>query len=98
MIVIRGGKVYDPIHGLDGKVRDIWVEGERIVAPPVNQGKHSVMNARGLIIAPAGVEIHTHVAGTALNAARLFLQGEREALDCLLPSAEKAAEDYLRLG
>jgi formylmethanofuran dehydrogenase subunit A len=98
MIVIRGGTVYDPLHGVDGEVRDIWLDGERIVDPPLNPEKHAVMDARGSIIAPAGVEIHSHVAGTALNAARLFLQGEPKALHGLLPSARRAAEDYVRLG
>ena len=98
MIVIRGGTVYDPMHGVEGEVCDIWVDGERIVDPPENPGKHTVLDARGMIIAPAGVEIHSHVAGTALNTARLFLQGDPRSLHYLLPSARRAAEGYLRLG
>ena len=31
---IAGGTVYDPANGIDGQVRDIWIAGGKIVAPP----------------------------------------------------------------
>ena len=33
---LTGGKVYDPENGIDGEVRDIFIENGRIVSPPPN--------------------------------------------------------------
>ena len=30
---LAGGRVYDPLGGIDGKVMDLWVRDGRIVAP-----------------------------------------------------------------
>lgn len=98
MILIRGAEVYDAAHGLNGEVRDVWVNGERIVPAPSEPGTPEVIDGRGMILAPAGVEVHTHVTGTGLNAARRFLVGDPAALDLLAPPAEVAAQRYLALG
>src|SRR5450759_1016535 len=98
MILIRGAEVYDPAHNINGQIQDLWVEGERIAPAPLEFGTPEVIDASGAILAPAGVEIHTHVAGGGLNDARRFLLGNRELLDLLAPSAETAARRYLSLG
>ena len=98
MIVIRGAEVYDPAHGIRGEVRDVWIDGDRIVASPQSPEEFQVLDAHGCFIAPAGVEIHTHVAGYGLNAARRFLLGQEIESDSLLPSARVAAQRYLELG
>lgn len=67
MLRIKGGKVYDPANGINGEVKDICIDGERIVAN-VDGGR--TIDATGLIVFPGGVDIHTHVAGAALNFAR----------------------------
>jgi formylmethanofuran dehydrogenase subunit A len=67
MLKITGGKVYDPANGIDGVVKDICVADGRIVES-VEGGR--TLDARGMIVFPGGVDIHTHVAGAALNFAR----------------------------
>lgn len=67
MLRITGGKVYDPANGLDGVERDICIADGRIVAD-VTGGR--TIDARGMIVFPGGVDVHTHVAGGALNFAR----------------------------
>ena len=98
MIVLRGGKVYDPAHRIDGAVRDIWIDNGKIVAPPKEDGVAEVIDVGGLILAPAGVEIHAHVAGVQLNAARALLAGQAPVVEGLLPTPTQAAERYLKLG
>ena len=34
LIKLKGGKVYDPAHGIDGKVMDIYIRDGRIVGHP----------------------------------------------------------------
>ena len=67
MLRITGGKVYDPANGINGEVRDICIADGKIVAA-VEGGR--TIDATGMIVFPGGVDIHTHVAGAALNFAR----------------------------
>jgi formylmethanofuran dehydrogenase subunit A len=67
MLRITGGTVYDPANQVDGAIRDIAIDGGRIVAS-VDGGR--TIDATGMIVIPGGVDVHTHVAGAALNFAR----------------------------
>ncbi len=67
MLRITGGKVYDPANGIDGVVKDVCIADGRIVAA-VDGGR--TIDATGMVVFPGGVDIHTHVAGAALNFAR----------------------------
>ncbi len=67
---IKGGKVYDPANGVHGEIRDVCVSDGRIVAD-VEGGR--TIDATGLVVFPGGVDVHTHVAGAALNFARAMI-------------------------
>ena len=70
MLRITGGKVYDPANGVNGEVRDICIADGRIV-PTVEGGR--TIDATGMVVFPGGVDVHTHVAGAALNFARAMI-------------------------
>ncbi len=81
MLCITGGKIYDPANGLDGVVKDICIADGRIVAD-VEGGR--TIDATGMIVFPGGVDIHTHVAGAALNFARAMTpENHRQAAKIL---------------
>ena len=69
---IAGGTVYDPIHGVDGEQRDIWIRDGKIVAPPSEPDVRPdrTFDATGLVVMPGGVDMHCHIAGPKVNAAR----------------------------
>jgi formylmethanofuran dehydrogenase subunit A len=74
---IAGGTVYDPANGVDGVARDVCIEGGRIVSElPRNAPR---LDARGLVVMPGGVDIHSHVAGPSVNHARRLLPEEHAA-------------------
>ena len=74
---IAGGTVYDPANGVDGAVRDVCIEGERIVAElPAGVPR---LDVRGMVVMPGGVDIHAHVAGSSVNHARRLLPEEHTA-------------------
>jgi len=98
MIVIRGAEVYNPSQGNNSQICDLWIDGERIIDPPPEPTNVHEIDGRGKIIAPAGVEIHTHVAGYPLNAARRFMLVEGSNPLNLIPSQEEAARRYLQMG
>src|SRR5215475_15989384 len=77
MLRIKGGKVYDPAHGVHGEVKDICIADGKVVADV--QGGRTI-DASGTIVFPGGVDIHTHVAGAALNFARAMTpENQRQA-------------------
>ncbi|MGH2626193.1 MAG: amidohydrolase family protein, partial [Anaerolineales bacterium] len=81
MLRITGGKVHDPANGIDGVVMDVCIAAGRIV-PRVEGGRS--IDASGMVVFPGGVDIHTHVAGAALNFARgLTPENYRQALPFL---------------
>jgi formylmethanofuran dehydrogenase subunit A len=67
MLRITGGTVHDPANGVQGVVKDVCIADGRIV--PQAEGGRTI-DARGMLVFPGGVDIHTHVAGAALNFAR----------------------------
>ena len=74
---ITGGTVHDPANGVDGAVRDICVDSGRIVdALPEHAPS---LDARGMIVMPGGVDIHSHLASSSCNHARRLLPEERAA-------------------
>ncbi len=69
-IRITGGKVYDPANGVNGEVRDVCICDGRIVSE-IEGGR--TIDATGMVVFPGGVDVHTHVAGAALNFARAMI-------------------------
>jgi len=53
-------------------VRDIWIAAGKIVAPPTDPAVKATrtINAAGLVVMPGGVDMHCHIAGAKVNAAR----------------------------
>jgi formylmethanofuran dehydrogenase subunit A len=74
---IAGGTVYDPANGVDGVVRDVCMEGERIVAELPSSAPR--LDARGMVVMPGGVDIHAHFASSACNHARRLVPEEHAA-------------------
>src|ERR1051325_10337441 len=88
MLRITGGKVYDPANNINGIVQDVCMDGGKIVAE-VQGGR--TLDATGMVVFPGGVDIHTHVAGGALNFARRLLPENQRAAQKILHSAHTRA-------
>src|SRR5947209_3947683 len=69
---ITNGTVYDPANSVHGEVRDLWIRGGKIVAPPTDPAEQParVIDATGLVVMPGGVDMHAHIAGPKVNVAR----------------------------
>jgi len=76
-LCIANGFVYDPVNGVNGDVKDLCIDEGRIVAtvPPATR----TIDARGMVVMPGGVDIHSHVAGATVNLARRLLPEEHDA-------------------
>jgi dihydroorotase len=73
-LLIKGGRVIDPSVGLDG-VRDVAIAGGHIVAiaADIMGDAAETIDARGKIVAPGLIDIHTH-AGRGKDSPALTLQ------------------------
>ena len=64
MIRIKGGKVYDPAHGVDGELRDVYVRDGRIVPAPVAGAPgDQEYDCTGMVIMAGAIDLHTHIGG-----------------------------------
>ena len=68
MLRIVGGRVYDPANGVDGEVRDVCLSDGKVVADVPAAARR--IDAGGMVVMPGGVDIHAHIAGPKVNAAR----------------------------
>jgi len=69
-LVIRNGCVFDPLNGVNGEVKDIFVSKGKI-SPKAGKNAR-VIDASGKAVFPGGVDIHSHIAGPKVNMGRLF--------------------------
>lgn len=76
---ISGGCVYDPINGIDGQVKDIWIQDGKIVESPDDPEVKPArtLDASGLVVMPGGIDMHCHIAGPKVNAARKMRPEEK---------------------
>ncbi len=79
LIKLTGGKVYDPEHGVDGEVRDIFIEDGRIVLPDPNARIAHEYPVHGKVIMAGGIDPHSHIGGGKMTIARTMLPEDHMA-------------------
>jgi formylmethanofuran dehydrogenase subunit A len=77
MLRIAAGRVYDPANGIAGEVRDVCVQDGKIVVDVPGHARS--IDARGMVVMAGGVDIHAHIAGPKVNAARKLAPEEHRA-------------------
>jgi formylmethanofuran dehydrogenase subunit A len=76
---LTGGKIYDPAHGIDGEVRDIYVRDGRIVDAPADGKINEEIDLRGKVVMAGAIDMHTHIGGGKVNIARTMLPEDHAA-------------------
>ncbi len=96
LLLLRNGMVYDPLHGRNGICQDLWIANGRIIPQPDDPAirPDRVIDATGLVVMPGGVDMHCHIAGPKVNAARKMLPEDRR-LAPPLPRTEKTRSGTL---
>jgi len=69
-LLIKNGTVFDPINNIDGEKIDIAIRDGKIVEKADSNAR--VIDASKMIVMPGGVDLHAHIAGSKVNAGRLF--------------------------
>ncbi len=74
LIKLSGGTVYDPVHGINGEQRDIYIRDGHITRKPAASVKvDRNYNLRGKVIMAGAIDMHTHIGGGKVNIARIMM-------------------------
>ncbi|MCA9027172.1 MAG: formylmethanofuran dehydrogenase subunit A [Planctomycetaceae bacterium] len=76
---LTGGTVYDPANEPSATLRDLWIEDGRVISAPSDpQAKADrTLDVTGMVVMPGGVDMHCHIAGPKVNAARKMRPEEK---------------------
>jgi len=89
LLKIANGILYDPAHGVDGEVHDLWILNGRVVdEAQISQKPDRIIDASGLVMMPGGVDMHCHIAGSKVNAARQMCPEDKRDSSPLLKKGE----------
>ena len=73
LIKLTGGKVYDPANGVDGQVRDIFIENGRIVTPAPGAKFAQEYPLHGRVVMAGAIDPHSHIGGGKVTIARMLM-------------------------
>ena len=92
-LVISGGRVIDPAARLDG-IRDVAINGGRIAAisPKITAASATTIDARGKLVVPGLIDIHTHAARSADGPPLLLKDGVTGWIDAGSQGADHIAD------
>jgi dihydroorotase len=99
-LLIKGGRVLDPTNGVD-MTGDVLIEGGVIkaVGPNIDVAGAKVIDAKGLVVAPGFVDLHTHLRDPGFEYKETVETGTRAAARggfttvCAMPNTEPAMDN-----
>jgi formylmethanofuran dehydrogenase subunit A len=79
LIKFTGGKVYDPMHGVNGEIRDIYARDGRIVAtPPAGTKVDQEYSLAGRVVMAGAIDPHSHIGGGKVTIGRMLLPEDHQ--------------------
>ena len=90
---VKGGRVIDPANGQDG-IADIWLRDGRIVDAPADSRPDETYDAAGKIVMAGAIDIHSHIAGSNVNTARLLLPELHRSVEARRAQAPMSNADW----
>ena len=73
LIRLKGGRVVDPVQGLDG-IADVFIRDGRIAAPPAeHETIDETIDVSGKVVMAGAIDVHSHIAGGNVTLSRLLL-------------------------
>jgi formylmethanofuran dehydrogenase subunit A len=94
---LAGGRIVDPGNDRDA-IGDLWIEADRIIAPPAARPPDATHDVSGAIVLAGGIDIHSHIAGANVNTARLLLPELRGPGFAAAPVSHQIGRLYAEMG
>lgn len=86
--LLKNGKLYDPAHGKDGVVQDIYIRDGRIISKPDAHEKIiQTHDLTGKVVMAGAIDMHSHIGGGKVNIARMMLPEFQETKNYSEPEA-----------
>ncbi|MGV0005148.1 MAG: formylmethanofuran dehydrogenase subunit A [Candidatus Porifericomitaceae bacterium WSBS_2022_MAG_OTU9] len=110
IIKLQGGRIYDPQNGVDGGVRDLYLQDGKIVPAGKSSNIEHSYKLNGKVVMAGGIDMHTHIGGGKNNLARLLLPEEQQqhgrcatkhSTTCagsVVPTAGNCGHSYAKMG
>jgi formylmethanofuran dehydrogenase subunit A len=70
-LILKNGFVFDPEHKINGEKMDVFIDNGKIVES-ITGTDVKVIDVSDMVVMPGGVDIHSHIAGSEVNAGRLL--------------------------
>jgi formylmethanofuran dehydrogenase subunit A len=80
-LLIKGGLIVDPANRPEPVVGDVWIRAGKVVDSPDSPDARPArtVDARGYVVMPGGIDVHCHIAGSKVNAARALRPEDHRA-------------------
>ena len=74
LIKLTGGRIIDPTHQIDGKVKDLYlVDGVIQHKLPSGRKVDKEYDVKGAVVMAGAIDMHTHIGGGKVNIARTMM-------------------------
>ena len=86
--LLKNGRIYDPKHGKNGLIQDIYIRNGRIIHKPAASEKISqTYDLTGKVVMAGAIDMHSHIGGGKVNIARMMLPEFQERKSYTEPEA-----------
>ncbi|MHA1712081.1 MAG: amidohydrolase family protein [Candidatus Freyarchaeota archaeon] len=88
-IILKNGFVFDPLNGIEGEKMDIMIK-DGFIVDQVDERESKVLDVKGKMVVPGGIDCHTHLAAQTLSFAKM--------INLKVPLPRETGEVYLKNG
>ncbi len=78
LIKLSGAKVYDPANSVNGELRDVYVDGGKIVSPDSGARVDKEYDLKGRVLMAGAIDPHTHIGGGKVTIARTLMPEDHQ--------------------